>query len=266
LMNRPPPGIYDPDISIFALELCVKLIASHQARVAQGDASARVYYVSTTDYVQHKQFPGSPAASAFYSAIDAQLGALHRLGVVFGVTADHGMNDKVKFDGSPAVVYVESVLRNARIDCRVILPITDPYVVHHGALGSYAGVHLLRDGMSPADAGSVERRAMEVLRAVPGVYTVLDRNEACRNFELPPDRTADLVVVGDQSTVLGRTPEFHDLSQVAHLRSHGGLSEVTVPMMINRPLLPAYSARLTCGKARNFHLFDFLLNGVAAVL
>ena len=142
------------------------------------------------------------------------------------------------------------------VTSRVILPITDPYVIHHGALGSYAGIHL--EDQSPETLNKV----MRALRDIPGIYTVMDRNEACRTFDLPPDRTADLVVVGDKHTVLGRTTAFHDLSQVPHLRSHGGLEESTVPLFFNHRLSASYSKRLNRGQARNFHLYDFLLNGV----
>ena len=107
-----------------------------------------------------------------------------------------------------------------------------------------------------------QARALQLLRDLPGVYTAMDRNEACRTFDLPPDRTADIVVIGDRSTTLGRRPEFHDLSQVPHLRSHGGLEEATVPMLFNRRLQANYSRRLHRGQARNFHLYDFLLNGL----
>ncbi len=60
------------------------------------------------------------------------------------LTADHGMNDKHGADGSPNVIYLQDVLdelATAPGTARVILPITDPYVVHHGALGSFATVY-----------------------------------------------------------------------------------------------------------------------------
>jgi len=169
------------------------------------------------------------------------------------------MNDKVRYDGSPRVVYAESVLAEAGFRARVVLPITDPYVKHHGSLGSFATVYL-----SEEDRADPQRRlaAMAALRECPGVYQVFGREDAAHHFELPADRIGDLVVLGDQNTVIGRTPEFHDLSQVPHLRSHGGLDENEVPLWINRTLTPDYSKLLTSGRGRNFHLFDFLLNGV----
>eukprot|EP01050_Picozoa_sp_SAG11_P031833 SAG11_NODE_10065_length_859_cov_1.247368_2_plen_92_part_01 len=50
------------------------------------------------------------------------------------------MNDKTVGghggDSPPDLIFVESVLREAGIENTTILPITDPYVVHHGALGT----------------------------------------------------------------------------------------------------------------------------------
>ena len=63
---------------------------------------------------------------------------------MIAVTADHGMNAKTRLDASPNVIYLQDLLDEwlGAGHARVILPITDPYVVHHGALGSYATVHL----------------------------------------------------------------------------------------------------------------------------
>src|SRR6185295_3973570 len=99
-------------------------------------------YLSTTDFIQHKFTPTDREALDFYAGIDQQLGRLMQLGAVIGFTADHGMNAKQKADGSPNVLYLESLLdEKFGNGFRVILPITDPYVVHHGALGSFAVVH-----------------------------------------------------------------------------------------------------------------------------
>ena len=91
-------------------------------------------------------------------------------------------------------------------DCRVILPITDPYVVHHGALGSYATIYL-------RDLQHVES-ARAALAKLPGVEHALTRDEAAAKFDLPTDRIGDLVVVGDETTVLGTSATRHDLSDV----------------------------------------------------
>ena len=153
--------------------------------------------------------------------------------------------------------FIETQLVAAGIaGVRVILPITDPYVVHHGALGSYATVYLDDEHIA---------RATAVLRAIPGVEQVLSREQAAATYQLPADRIGELVVLADQDTVLGRTPDWHQLADVAQgLRSHGGLHEGVVPMICNRPLTAEYAELLASGQARNWDLFDFLCNGVLA--
>ncbi len=141
----------------------------------------------------------------------------------------------------------------------MILPITDPYVVHHGALGSFATVHVggPRQPARPADVAAV----LAALAATPGVAEVHDRTAGCARFELPPDRVGDVVVVAETPVVLGKSPAEHDLSLLKEpLRSHGGVSEERVPFVINRPLTAAYAAR--AGDLRNFDMFDYVLNGV----
>jgi phosphonoacetate hydrolase len=244
-VGRPAPGIYDPDISVYCIEAGVRLLETEDTGFA---------YLTTTDFVQHKYKPGSREANAFYARIDAFIGQLDKLGAIVAITADHGMNDKVNEYGSPKVEFLETLLVDAGFsEARVILPITDPYVVHHGALGSYATIYL---------GGGRPQRALEFLERVPGVELVLSRSEAAERFQLPPDRIGDLVVLGDENTTLGRRPSWHDLSVVeSGLRSHGGLHEQRVPFIFNRPLLPAYADKLASGEASNYDLFDFACNG-----
>ncbi len=247
LVGRPAPGIYDPEASVYCLEA--------GARLLERGGGPLVTYLSTTDFVQHRFAPDDPEARAFHARLDAVLGRLHRAGAVVAVTADHGMNAKTRPDGSPKVEYLESLLKEAGVpEARVILPITDPYVVHHGALGSYATVYV--------EPGSLDR-ASGVLRGVPGVEAVHTRAEAAALYQLPPDRIGDLVVLADRGTVLGRTPDWHDLSHVAEgLRSHGGLHEATVPFVVNRPLRGDTAEALERGELRNYDLFHVLCNGL----
>jgi phosphonoacetate hydrolase len=213
-----------------------------------------VMYLSTTDYVQHKHAPGTPEANAFYAMMDGYLARLAALGATVALTADHGMNAKTDKTGAPRIVYLQDHL-DAWLgagQARVILPITDPYVVHHGALGSFATVYL----PAGADLPGVGKR----LGALAGIEAVLERAEACRRFELPPDRMGDLVVVSERHTVVGTAASKHDLSGLdAPLRSHGGLSEQRVPLLVNRRTRLAPDARL-----RNFDAFDVALNRVLA--
>jgi phosphonoacetate hydrolase len=209
-------------------------------------------YLSTSDYVQHKAAPGSPAANAFYAALDGVLARLAAAGANVALTADHGMKPKHGPDGAPCVVYLQTLLDETLGPdaARVILPITDPYVAHHGSLGGYAAVYL-RDGGDAA-------RAAARLRAQAGVEEVLSRDEACARVALPPDRTGDLVALADPGHALGSTPERHDLSRLgAPLRSHGGRHEQTVPLLANLPCPPGGEAR----DWRNFDAFHLVLNG-----
>lgn len=250
----PTPNIYSGDASVYVLQAGVKLLE---------DGRADFLYLSTTDFMQHKFAPETPEALEFYASIDEQLGRLLALGAVVGLTADHGMNAKQKADGSPNVIYLETLLETTFVEgfghgFRVILPITDPHLVHHGALGSFAQVHV------PAGTGRDLTGIMEFVRRLPGVTEVLDQSTAARLMELPPDRMGDFVVCSGRDVVLGRTPEWHDLSLIEEgLRSHGGRYEEMVPFVFSEPLRPEYAAKAK-GDPRNFDLFDFLCNGTTA--
>ena len=213
-----------------------------------------VMYLSTTDYVQHKAAPDSAMANAFYAMMDRYVGELDAQGAVLVMTADHGMNDKYLPNGEPDVIYLQTLFDEwlGAGQARVILPITDPYVAHHGALGSFATVYL----PAGADVDAILGR----LRPVEGVDVALGRDEACARFELPPDRIGDIVVVSTIHKVLGTSRERHDLSGLTEpLRSHGGLTEQVVPMIANRAVTLPPGHQL-----RNFDIFDVALNRVAA--
>jgi phosphonoacetate hydrolase len=207
-------------------------------------------YLSTTDYIQHKHAPGTPVANRFYAMMDGYLAQLDAMGALVAITADHGMNDKFDAAGAPDILYLQDLFDAwlGQGQARVILPITDPYVVHHGALGSFATVYL------PPEADSAALLAR--LRATPGIALALDRAEGCARFELPPDRMGDLIVVATRHKVLGTSPGRHDLSGLTEkLRSHGGVSEQTVPLLFSRALdVPAD------GRLRNFDIFALALN------
>lgn len=188
-------------------------------------------YLSTSDYIQHTHAPGAPAANRFYAAIDQQLALLDRMGVTLIITADHGMNAKTDSDGRPRVLFLQTLLDEwlGQGLAQVVLPITDPYVTHHGSLGSFATIYLSKS----RNASDITKQ----LRTLRGVDVVLDRGAACDRFELPPDRIGDIVISADAETVLGTRRSEHDLSELrAPLRSHGGLAEREVPMLFNRPL------------------------------
>ncbi len=246
----PNPDIYSGEASLYVLRAGVQLLEAGQADFL---------YLSTTDFLQHKFAPEASEALDFYAGIDEQLGRLLALSAVVGLTADHGMNAKQKPDGSPNVIYLETLLvTEFGLGFRVILPITDPHLVHHGALGSFAQVHI------PAELESAGSGIMEFVRQLPGVTEVLDQATAARLMELPPDRMGDFVVCAGRNVVLGRTPEWHDLSLIEEgLRSHGGRYEEMVPFLLSESLKPDYAGKAQ-GDPRNFDLFDFICNGTVA--
>ena len=229
-LGQPVPAVYSGDLSLFVLQAGVRLLA---------DWRPDLMYLSTSDYIQHKHAPASDAANAFMAAVDAALGSLVKGGARVVLTADHGMKPKHLPDGSPRVVYLDAVLARmpAAKGARVILPITDPYVVHHGALGAFATIYL----PGGADAAPV----IAALRSVAGIAAVMDRAAACAAYALPPDRIGDIVVTSDADTALGTAPDKHDLTGLdAPLRSHGGPDEQEVPFIVNGPLgLPAEGLR-----------------------
>ena len=246
LVGLPLPDVYSAALSEFVFAAGVKLMRTHRP-----DAM----YLSTTDYVQHKHAPGTPGANDFMAMMDGYLAQLDALGCVIALTADHGMNAKTRMDASPAVIYLQDRLDDwlGRAAARVILPITDPYVVHHGALGSFATVYL-PDG---ADAAAAARR----IASLRGIELVLSRAEAAQRFELPADRIGDLVVVSERSTVIGTSASRHDLSALeVPLRSHGGISEQRVPLILNRRIDGLDTER----RWRNFDAFDLALNHAQA--
>lgn len=245
LVQRAVPDVYSAELSEFVFAAGVALMRTQRPDVM---------YLSTTDYIQHKHAPGTPGANAFYSMMDRHLAALDEMGCVIALTADHGMNAKTKMDGTPDVIYLQD-----RLDAwlgagcaRTILPITDPYVVHHGALGSFATVYLADGDVS---------RAMALIASVPGIERVLSREEAAVAYELPADRIGDVVVVSQRFTVIGTSASKHDLSALeVPLRSHGGVSEQRVPLVLNRFIEGAARETEEGRRWRNFDAFDLALN------
>lgn len=237
------PDVYSAALSEFVFAAGVKLLK---------DFRPDLMYLSTTDYVQHKFAPGSEGADSFYAMMDGYLGELDAGGATIVLTADHGMKAKTKADGTPDVIYLQDLLDEwlGEGAATVILPITDPYVIHHGALGSFATVYLNDGAEAP---GLIER-----IGALPGMHEVHDNATGCRRFELPNDRMGDLIVVSRDSTVLGTRAADHDLSALKEpLRSHGGITEQEIPVIVN-----AKTQKLGA-TPRNFDAFAIGLNHVA---
>lgn len=216
------PEVYSAELSEFVFAAGVKLLAEWKPDLM---------YLTTTDYVQHKFAPEDADAKAFYAMFDGYLGQLDAMGAALAITADHGMKPKHLPDGSPNVVYVQDRLDDwlGAGAARLILPITDPYVVHHGALGSFATAYLPEG----ADIDDIAARCA----ALDGITHVLRREEAVTRFELPGDRIGDLVLVSGENVTIGTSASRHDLAALKEpLRSHGGLTEQEVPFILNRAL------------------------------
>ncbi|MBV8219985.1 MAG: alkaline phosphatase family protein [Solirubrobacterales bacterium] len=239
------PDIYDWRLSAYTIDLALAL-----ARRLGG----LLVYASLTDFVQHSAAPGDPLSDLFYGAIDAALGRALDAGFVVGLAADHGMRAKTTADGSPNVRFLDDALAAAGVaGAHTLCPITDPYVVHHAALGSLAWIHL-------DDLGDLDR-ARGAIASLPGVEGVLDRFAAADAFDLPADRIGDMVVLADARTVLGKSRRAHDLSALSGgLRSHGGLHERDVPIIVCQPLQRDGSAGR---ELHNRDLHDLLLNHLA---
>ena len=242
LVDMALPSTYSAELSEFVMAAGIKLIQT---------VRPDLIYLSTSDYVQHKYAPGTPQANAFYAMIDSYLSKFDELGVSIALTGDHGMNQKTDAVGRPNVIYLQDRLDEwfGRGKTHVILPITDPYVLHHGALGSFATIYF------EAGLDSVAER----IKGIRGIELVLDRREACQRFDLPSDRIGDLVVVTERLWVIGTSAARHDLSQLDRpLRSHGGLSEQQVPLLINRETRGISAER----RYRNYDALHLSLNCV----
>ena len=237
-LGQPVPEVYSAELSEMVFAAGVKLLAEWKPDVM---------YLTTTDYIQHKYAPGEPVANKFYEMFDKYLTQLDAMGAAIVVTADHGMKPKHLADGSPAVIYVQDLLDSwlGEAAARVILPITDPYVVHHGALGAFATAYLPKG----ADQADILKR----LSARPELIAVMDKAEAVKRFELPADRIGDIVMISGENMTIGTSAHRHDLAALKEpLRSHGGLTEQEVPFIVNRKIdLPAAPV------LRNFDAFFY---------
>jgi phosphonoacetate hydrolase len=257
-VGKPLPSVYSADLSVFALAAGVEILRTR---------GADLMYLSLTDYIQHKNAPGTEPANALYEQIDHYAAQLEQLGAIVILTADHGMSPKTDATGTANVVFVEDEVRRilgtegaepGSDGLRVILPITDPYTVHHGALGSFASVHL--------PDGADRDATIKALRAIEGIQEVHTREEAASTFALPADRIGDIVVLAEARTAVGRYADWHDLSGLdAPLRSHGALGEVQVPFLVNRVLPRPAPLDEAWGGAARIHNYDAFWVGMTLV-
>ncbi|MGQ4807142.1 Phosphonoacetate hydrolase [Candidatus Entotheonellaceae bacterium PAL068K] len=251
LVGMPQPDMYSAELSLFVLEAGLKLLAQQRPDIM---------YLSLTDYVQHKYAPHEPEAQAFYQQLDAIFGRLVELGAVVGITADHGMNDKSKDDGSPHVIWLQDMLDEefGENHTTVICPITDPFVAHHGALGGFVRVYC-NTAPQPEDV-------IRFVKQLPGIESVWDKASATRTFALPADREGDVVVISQAGVCVGAAEKDHDLSGLSghRLRTHGGVSESKVPFIVSELLNDEYWAHAAGRTLRSHNIFEYTVNGTLA--
>lgn len=248
LVGLPLPDMYSMELSLFVLDAGIKLLERERRDLM---------YLSLTDYIQHKYAPQESEARRFYQEIDRRFGRLAELGAVVGLTADHGMNDKSDAAGKPNVIWLQDILdaKFGKGDTRVICPITDAFVAHHGALGGFVRVWC----HGKATPGEI----MDEIRGLPGIESVLDKETACKVHDLPPDREGDVVVISTAGVCVGASEADHDLSGLEghRLRTHGGVSEAKVPFILNVPLNDEYKLKAGVSALKTHQVFDFALNG-----
>ena len=242
--------MYSADLSLFVLDAGIRLL--------EQDSPPQLLYLSLADYIQHKYPPDHPEALAYHAELDRRCARLEQLGAIVALAADHGMTDKCAADGSYHIVYLQDLL-DARFGAgttKVICPITDAFVGHHGSLGGFVRVHCLADGVQPAAVA-------ELARGIEGIELVLEREDAARRFDLPYDVEGDVVVISSADYCVGMRRSDHDLAELhgERLRSHGGISEREVAFIVSRPLNATYLARAQSQQLMNHHVFDFAING-----
>ena len=248
LVGMPLPDMYSMELSLFVLEAGIKLFERERRDLM---------YLSLTDFVQHKYAPNEGEAKRFYQEIDRRFGRLADLGAVVGLTADHGMNDKSKANGKPNVIWLQDILdaKFGKGDTKVICPITDAFVAHHGALGGFVRVWC-RGKATP-------KQIIDAIRGIDGLESVLDKETACKVHDLPPDREGDVVVISTADVCVGASAAEHDLSGLEghRLRTHGGVSEAKVPFIVSAPLNDEYKLKAGAATLKSYQIFDFAING-----
>ncbi len=250
-VGQPLPNMYSEALSLFVLDAGIKILERDRPDLM---------YLSLTDYVQHKYAPTEAAAKRFYQDLDVRFGKLAALGALVALTADHGMNDKSSADGKPNVIWLQDVLdaKFGKGDTTVICPITDAFVAHHGALGGFVRVYC-RGKTTPT-------QVIELARGIEGVELVYDKETACRLLELPPDREGDVVVISTAGVCIGGAEKDHDLSGLEghRLRTHGGVAEAKVPIILSEPLNDEYKLKAGVTILKSYQVFDIAINGAAA--
>ena len=237
------PEVYSEGLSEFVMAAGVKLLEEFKPNIM---------YLSTTDYIQHKYAPGNETANKFYAMFDKYIGLLNKENVSIIITADHGMKPKSKDDGTPNAVFLQDYL-NKKFEpnmAKVILPITDPYVVHHGSLGSFATIYL--------EDKSKVNLVIDAIKEIKDIEVVLTKEEGCSAYNLPTDRMGDIICMSSEFMTIGSSEDKHNLSGLDEpLRSHGGLHEREVPFISNIKIQNLDTSK----QLYNYDAFYYAING-----
>jgi phosphonoacetate hydrolase len=240
--------MYSAELSLFVLDAGIKLLEEH---------NSDLLYLSLTDFIQHAHAPGSEEANRFYIEMDQRFGRLQELGALVALTADHGMGDKSDENGEPNVIWLQDTLDQnlGSGTCRVICPITDAFVGHHGALGGFVRIYLKKE--------QDRNRVAEFVTSLEVVEQVWTAENVAKELEQPLDREGDLAVVADKKTVIGGSEKDHDLSALKgkRLRTHGSLHEAKVPFILSEPINEEYMRRAKERPLRSREIFEYALNG-----
>ena len=240
------PEVYSQGLSEFVMAAGVKLL--HEFK-------PDIMYLSTTDFIQHKYAPGEEVANTFYAMFDKYIGELNTNNNSIIITADHGMQPKSKSDGTPNAIYLQDILdaKLGKNESKVILPITDPYVVHHGALGSFATIYLSDKSMI--------NHAISEIKKFDDIEIVLTNDVACEKYHLPQDRMGDIICMSSKYMTIGSSETAHDFTNLKEpLRSHGGLHEREVPFISNKKITSLEST----DKLNNYDAFYYALEGATS--
>jgi len=131
-------------------------------------------------------------------------------------------------------------------------------VAHHGALGGFVRVYC-RGKTTP-------QQVLDLVRGIEGVEVAYDKETACRVLELPADREGDVAVISTASVCIGGSEKDHDLTGLEghRLRTHGGVSEAKVPIILSEPLNDEYKLKAGVSMLKSYQVFDLAINGAAS--
>jgi phosphonoacetate hydrolase len=206
------PDIYSREINYWLMTAAIDLLRTRP--------DLGCLYIHTTDYPMHTWPPEAPESKEHLRRLDQLFAdaAAAAPDAAFLLTADHGMNHKSRcWDLAKACA-------NRGAPVRIAISVDrDKYLKHHSGYGGVSWVY--------CNQRKDRDRVAKVLSGIPGVESVLTREEAVKQFHLMGTRIGDLAVLGDRDTVFGElTSESETLAP--GYRAHGSLHETNVPLVV----------------------------------